>query len=47
MNRRQEVYRQWRERWIAQGMQRKSVRKRPEGWDAVRQLRNIGVEVKS
>ena len=47
LNRRQEVYREWRERWIAQGMQWKNARKRPDGWDAICQLRTIGVEIKS
>ena len=43
INRRQQLYREWRERWIGQGMQWKSVGERPAGWNAVQQLQNIGV----
>jgi len=45
INPRQQLYREWRERWIGQGMQWKSVRKRPADWNAVRQLQNIGIEI--
>src|SRR5258708_40013703 len=46
INRRRQLYRNWRERWIGQGMQWKSIRERPADWNAVQQLRNIGVEIK-
>jgi hypothetical protein len=47
IKRRQQLYREWRERWIGQGMRWKSLRERPAGWNAVWQLRNIGLEIKT
>src|SRR5258708_4145190 len=39
--RRELLYREWRQRWIEQGMPWKSVGERPVGWDATTQLRKI------
>jgi hypothetical protein len=40
------TYETWRERWIKQGMPWDKKRSQPpEGWDPVKQLRAIGVEV--
>jgi hypothetical protein len=47
IKRRQQLYREWRERWIGQGVRWKSLRELPAGWNAVRQLRNIGLEIKT
>ena len=45
-NRRQQIYCEWRDRWIEEGMHWSSTQERPAVWDAVGQLRNIGVDIK-
>jgi hypothetical protein len=45
LQRRQAIYQQWRERWIAEGMRWSSKSAPPEDWNPRAQLRNIGVNV--
>jgi hypothetical protein len=43
--RRSALHREWRERWIAEGMTFSSASDQPEGWDPVEQLRAVGIEI--
>jgi hypothetical protein len=42
MNKRNQIYAQWKNRWIKEGMPWKSISiKAPEGWNPIEQLKNI------
>ena len=44
---RERVYAQWRDRWMASGMQWCSKREQPAGWNPVEQVRRVAPGVSS